>query len=255
MALRDIKHFIPIDDRLATAGQPTEAQLGEVAAAGFQAVINLGLLDPGYCLPDEAGLVASLGLTYKHIPVKFDKPALEDLRTFIAAMDALRDRRVFVHCAANYRVSVFVALWCELRLGWPRARADRHVQRLWKPSPGWALFLEHGREELFSPPAFPDAASRFTAQLERVGWPPQIVWAREADINRDDGLVVSVRPEHERNEDAAWDYDVARAGGSGVALTAVCALGDATCATIGARKGGQLSLDVPQAVVRGTARG
>ena len=72
MAIEDIRHFIRIDERVATAGQPTESQLREVAAAGYEAVANLGLLDPKYCLPDEAGLAASLGLTYSHIPVQFD---------------------------------------------------------------------------------------------------------------------------------------------------------------------------------------
>jgi protein tyrosine phosphatase (PTP) superfamily phosphohydrolase (DUF442 family) len=254
MALRDIKNYIPIDDRLATAGQPTEAQLADVAAAGFEAVVNLGLLDPSYCLPDEAASVAALGLTYKHIPVKFDKPALEDLRAFIDAMDGLDARRVFVHCAANFRVSVFVALWGELRLGWPRARADRHVERLWKPSPGWAAFLERAREDLFAAPAFADAAARFAAQLQRAGWPRQIIWAREADLSRGEEVAVSVRAETERNDDAAWDYDVARASGSGATLTAVCVLGDATCALVSAGQGGRLTMSVPETPVPGTAR-
>jgi hypothetical protein len=46
MALTDIRNFQAIDERLGTAGQPTEAQLGEVAADGYAAVVNLGLLDP-----------------------------------------------------------------------------------------------------------------------------------------------------------------------------------------------------------------
>jgi protein tyrosine phosphatase (PTP) superfamily phosphohydrolase (DUF442 family) len=254
MALADIKNFVAIDDRIATAGQPTEAQLAEVAAAGFQAVVNLGLLDPSYCLPDEAGLAASLGLTYRHIPVRFDAPTPENLQAFVEAMDALGDRRVFVHCAANFRVSVFLALWGELRLGWTRARADRHVERLWRPSEGWAAFLRRCREDLFAAPAFPDAAARFAANLERAGWPRQIVWARAADVTENDGVVVSVRAEDERNDDAAWDYEVARAAGGGIALTAVCSLGDATCATISAAKGSQLTMSVPETLVRGSAR-
>jgi protein tyrosine phosphatase (PTP) superfamily phosphohydrolase (DUF442 family) len=253
MALAGIKNFIAIDERLATGGQPTEAQLAEVAAAGFDAVVNLGLLDRSYCLADEAGLAASLGLSYQHIPVKFDQPTLEDLRAFVEAMDGLRDRRVFVHCAANYRVSVFLAIWGELRLGWTRAAADRHVERLWRPSEVWAEFLDRGRESLFAAPPFADAAARFAAHLERAGWPRRIIWAREADVRRGDALVVSVRAEDERNDDAAWDYEVARAAGAGVALTAVCSLGEATCALISAAQSGKLTLNVPETVVRGSA--
>jgi protein tyrosine phosphatase (PTP) superfamily phosphohydrolase (DUF442 family) len=254
MALKEIKNFVPIDDRLVTAGQPTAAQLAEVAAAGFEAVVNLGMLDPSYCLPDEAGLAASLGLSYRHIPVRFDAPAIEDLRTFLETMDGLADRRVFVHCAANFRVSVFVALWAELRLGWARDRADRLVERLWKPSQGWSAFLERCREDLFAAPPFADAAARFAAHVERAGWPSQIVWAREADIQRGQELVVFVREENQRNEDAAWDYEVARAGGAGVALTAVCSLGEATCALVSAARDGRLTTNVPDTLVLGNAR-
>lgn len=49
-----IKNFLTIADRLACAGQPDENQLAEIAARGFQVVINLGLSDGKYALPDEA---------------------------------------------------------------------------------------------------------------------------------------------------------------------------------------------------------
>jgi protein tyrosine phosphatase (PTP) superfamily phosphohydrolase (DUF442 family) len=141
MPVTDIENFLAIDERVGTAGQPSEAELREVAAAGYQVVINLGLLDPKYCLPDEAGLAASLGLGYRHIPVSFDAPAPEDFAAFVQAMDAAASQRVFVHCAANYRVSSFMALYGELRLGWDRARADAHARALWQPNETWTAFL------------------------------------------------------------------------------------------------------------------
>lgn len=252
MALKDINNFVPLDERLATAGQPTEAQLAEVAAAGFEAIVNLGLLDPSYCLRDEVGLATSLGLSYRHIPVKFDAPTSADLQTFVDAMDGLADRRVFVHCAGNYRVSVFMALFGELRLGWTRERADRLIERLWRPSQVWSDFLGRCREELFASPPFAAATARFAAHLERAGWPREVVWVREGDLKRGDEVVVTAREKDERNDDAAWDYEVARAAGAGVALTAVCTLDDAqTCATVSASKDGQLSLGVPAAPIKG----
>jgi protein tyrosine phosphatase (PTP) superfamily phosphohydrolase (DUF442 family) len=147
MAVGDVKNFVRVDDRLGTAGQPTESQLRDVAAEGYVAVVNLGLLDPNYCLPDEAGLVASLAMAYRHIPVKFDAPAVADFRAFVATMDAGAGRKTFVHCAANYRVSAFVALYGELRLGWSRARADEHARRVWTPNETWLGFIESCRRE------------------------------------------------------------------------------------------------------------
>ncbi|HTA21193.1 MAG TPA: protein tyrosine phosphatase family protein [Polyangia bacterium] len=150
MALTDIKNFLRVDERLGTGGQPTEAQLGDVAADGYAAVINLGLLDPKYCLPDEAGAVASLGLEYRHIPVRFDAPTVEDFRAFASTMDAWSGEKVFVHCAANFRVTAFVALYGELRLGWPRARAEALAQALWQPNDVWRAFIERCRAEVAS---------------------------------------------------------------------------------------------------------
>jgi protein tyrosine phosphatase (PTP) superfamily phosphohydrolase (DUF442 family) len=150
VAITDIKNFIAIDARLGTAGQPTEEQVRDVAAEGYAAVVNLGLLDPKYCLADEAGLVASLGLDYRHVPVKFDAPAVDDFRAFVAVMDDCADKKTFVHCAANYRVSAFVALYGELRLGWPRARADELARRLWAPNETWLAFLERCRREVLA---------------------------------------------------------------------------------------------------------
>ena len=149
MALADIRNFVDVDERIGTSGQPTDAQLLDVAAAGYQHVLNLGLLDPKYCLADEAGSVASLGLGYEHIPVLFDAPTFDNFLRFVDAMDRVRGTRVFVHCAANYRVSSFVSLYGELRNGWSQVDADAHVRRLWEPNPTWADFIARCRR-LFS---------------------------------------------------------------------------------------------------------
>jgi protein tyrosine phosphatase (PTP) superfamily phosphohydrolase (DUF442 family) len=148
MAIHDIKNFLRVDDRLGTGGQPTERQLHELAADDCQVVINLGLLDPKYCLPDESGLVAQLGMTYRHIPVVFDAPQVTELETFVAAMDASASARTFVHCAANYRVSSFVALYGQLRLGWSAEEADAHARRFWQPNETWQRFIAEARRRL-----------------------------------------------------------------------------------------------------------
>jgi protein tyrosine phosphatase (PTP) superfamily phosphohydrolase (DUF442 family) len=145
MPIDDIKNFIAVSDRLGTAGQPSETQLRDVADAGYGVVVNLGLLDPRYCLADEAGTVKSLGLEYHHIPVDFTAPQADDLQRFFEVMDAARDQKVFVHCAANYRVSSFVALYGESRLGWSQEQADAHMRRVWEPNETWTSFIAAAR--------------------------------------------------------------------------------------------------------------
>ena len=145
MPIDEIKNFIAVSDQLGTAGQPSEAQLRDVADAGFEVVVNLGLLDPRYCLADEAGSVASIGLAYHHIPVDFNAPQPDDLRRFLDVMDASQGKKVFVHCAANYRVSSFVALYGESRLGWSAEQGDSHIRRVWEPNPTWTQFIAEAR--------------------------------------------------------------------------------------------------------------
>ena len=70
-------------------------------------MINLARATSDHAIPDEGSVVAGLGMSYVHIPVEFDAPTVEDLRTFIGAMEALRGRKVWVHCVVNARVSAF----------------------------------------------------------------------------------------------------------------------------------------------------
>jgi protein tyrosine phosphatase (PTP) superfamily phosphohydrolase (DUF442 family) len=155
MPVETIANFLPIDDRIGTAGQPTETELREAAEAGYKAVVNLGLLDPRYCLADEAGFVASLGLRYHHIPVQFDAPTVDDFRAFLAAMDECAGDRVLVHCAANYRVSSFMALYGEMKLGWTREQGDAHARTLWPLNETWSGFLARCRNEVVAKAMMP----------------------------------------------------------------------------------------------------
>ena len=150
MAIEDVKNFRQVDERLGTAGQPTEAQFREIARAGYEVVINLGLLDPKYCLPDEAGLLLGLGIEYHHIPVVFGSPQLVDFERFVQVMDSCRERKTFVHCALNWRVSAFVGLYGELRLGWSRERADSQMRTFWEPDGVWTNFAAECRAKLLS---------------------------------------------------------------------------------------------------------
>ena len=130
---------------LATSGQPRDDELPAIAAAGYDVVINLALHDdPRYSLDDEAGAVRALGLEYVHIPVRFDAPAQSDLVAFFEAMDARKGRRIWLHCAANLRVTAFLGLYRTLRCGWPEARAFELMHDVWEPNPAWAAFIRAG---------------------------------------------------------------------------------------------------------------
>ena len=141
-ALESIVRYVPLSESLATAGQPSEEQLAAVAAAGFEVVVNLALhTDPRYSLKDEAATVASVGIEYIHIPVQFSSPTAADLSAFFAAMDSAGQRKVFVHCAHNKRVPVFIALHRIAKQGWSEAAALEAMREVWQPDATWEKFI------------------------------------------------------------------------------------------------------------------
>lgn len=140
--LEVLPNFLQIDENLITSGQPSEAQLVEVSKAGYQMVINLALSDADYSLKDEAASVRQLGMNYVHIPVIWTAPTLSDLGQFFESMDANQNKKIYVHCAANMRASVFIALYRSIRMGWRIEDASIDLLRIWKPDPVWQTFLQ-----------------------------------------------------------------------------------------------------------------
>lgn len=138
---QDVYNYIRVSDHIATGGQPTEAQLAAIAEAGCTTVVNLGLHDADYALPDEPGVVASLGMAYVHIPVLWEQPTRADLEQFCDVLRTLEGKDIFVHCAANVRVSVFVALDRILHQGWNAQEALKGVGIHELPKV-WQTFVE-----------------------------------------------------------------------------------------------------------------
>lgn len=153
-----IKNLVQVSERVATAGQPTEEQLLAIAADGYAAVINLGLQDPRYCLADERASVQAAGMAYCHIPVQFGAPRQDQLDAFFAAMDSNADRKVFVHCAANYRVSCFMALYGQARWNWSGEQAQRLINTTWQPDDVWRAFMATAADRLLPAPDHQAAA-------------------------------------------------------------------------------------------------
>jgi len=144
--LEDILNYLPLAQHLATAGQPTETQLRAVQQAGYEVVINLATPTSTNALPDEAGLVAALGMLYVPIPVLWGKPTLDDLQAFFGALDTYAGRKVFVHCVLNWRVSTFMYLYRIIRLGVPQETAVWDMLSIWEPDEIWSQLIADALE-------------------------------------------------------------------------------------------------------------
>lgn len=151
--LADIRAFLRLSGQIGTAGQPTKEQFGAIKEAGYQVVVNLLPPTSPSALPEEPQAVSALGMEYVSIPVDWEAPKPEDAEQFFAVMDERRGRKVFVHCAANMRVSAFLYLYRTLRLGIDEETARRDLHRIWVPEGCWGQFLEEAARHLSSRPA------------------------------------------------------------------------------------------------------
>ncbi len=139
--LEGIFNFHPINERLVTAGQPAPAHFKMIRAAGFTLVINLAPHGAENAIANEAELVATEGMTYLHIPVAFDNPTEEQFQRFCEALQANPEQKIFIHCAANMRVSAFVYRYRTQVLNEQAANVQADLYKMWKPFGVWAEFI------------------------------------------------------------------------------------------------------------------
>ena len=145
--IEDIVNFLQVSDRLTTAGQPTVEQYPAIAAAGYEVVINLALTDSPNAVVDEGSLASNLGIEYIQIPVEWTAPTLADFQNFTSVMDAHPDHKIFVHCAANKRVSAFVYLY-RICQGVDELIARQDLVKIWTPNLIWEQFIDRTRSSI-----------------------------------------------------------------------------------------------------------
>ncbi|MEM7360646.1 MAG: protein tyrosine phosphatase family protein [Pseudomonadota bacterium] len=142
-SISGVYNYLPISEQITTSGQPTEAQLLAIRDAGYATVINLAPANVENALPDEAASLATIDLPYIHIPVNFKAPSEANFSRFIEAMQGMEGQKVWVHCAANMRVSAFMYRYrCEV-LGEEPSIAQRSLNKIWEPIGVWRQFVDN----------------------------------------------------------------------------------------------------------------
>ena len=133
--LQSVLNFYAMTANIGTAGQPAPDQFTQVRDADYSAVINLAMPESANALANEGEIVNALDMAYTHIPVPWDAPTAEHVKTFFDTMDALEknDQHVLVHCAANYRASVFTYKYLTLRKGLSAEEATTPLLKKWLP--------------------------------------------------------------------------------------------------------------------------
>jgi protein tyrosine phosphatase (PTP) superfamily phosphohydrolase (DUF442 family) len=147
VGIEESYNFRRIHERLTTSGVVSAAQLSDLRAEGYDALINLLPDTQEHAVADEARIVREQGLEYVYIPVAFGAPRRSDLEAFVDALDRLTSKKTHVHCAANYRVSAFYSLYALRRGLCTEVEADALVSDLWNPAdyPVWRAFIADER--------------------------------------------------------------------------------------------------------------
>jgi uncharacterized protein (TIGR01244 family) len=145
-AFVDLFNHVQVNARLSTSGAITAPAVAQMAQEGYAGLINLLPDDNKSALEKESELAAAQGLVYHHIPVDFSAPTTADYHAFERALRSFgEEQKVYVHCAANMRASVFVAIYGTRCMDWSTERARSHIAEVWEPNPVWLAFLSaHG---------------------------------------------------------------------------------------------------------------
>ncbi|MEL0115948.1 MAG: phosphatase, partial [Gammaproteobacteria bacterium] len=75
-------------------------------------------------------------------PVDFNNPLDEDFNKFVAALEQNKHKKIWVHCAANMRVSAFVFKYRRDVLGLSPKNIEVDLETIWVPNKTWGSFLE-----------------------------------------------------------------------------------------------------------------
>ncbi|MET0106548.1 MAG: protein tyrosine phosphatase family protein [Sedimenticola sp.] len=141
MSIEDITNYKAVSETLASSGQPEEMQFKDIAQAGFEVVINLAMPNSDNAIPEEGYIVTARKMMYVHLPVPFEAPTVEHLKSFFALLEALEGKKCWVHCVVNYRVSAFMYQYFRLVHKVSAEDAKKVIIAEWKPDQVWREFM------------------------------------------------------------------------------------------------------------------
>jgi len=138
------QNFTQFNNNLSTSGALTQASLGFFKHNHYAYVINLLPDQHALAWLDEHKQLELYGIEYIYIPVNFKNPLQADLNQFYSALARCSNQKVHIHCAANYRVSVFYGLYAFKNNILNIQDAQAVMRHYWDPfaNPVWRQFIE-----------------------------------------------------------------------------------------------------------------
>ena len=81
-------------------------------------------------------------MDYINIPVDFSHPTEADFEQFVLHMQNQDSQKIWVHCAANMRVSCFIFKYRTAILGENLIDAEADLKKIWQPNKTWQDFID-----------------------------------------------------------------------------------------------------------------
>lgn len=143
MSASEAYNFREASDLVHTAGLMSEQQLSGLGQEGYTTVVNLLPNEHEYAVAGEEAIVSSQGIKYYYIPVDFLAPNDDDYEKFEQLISQSSSEKIMVHCAANYRVSAFYAIYAYHNIGWSSEKAMEFISSVWslEDHPAWKEFV------------------------------------------------------------------------------------------------------------------
>ncbi len=137
----------PIHPNLMTSALPEEEDFAEMAAQGYEVVISLCQDIDAKTLEDEDTLVSRAGMRYIHLPVTFAEPTIDDYELLRDILRSVQNRKVWLHCARNWRVSAFMVIYHIIEMSMSHSEAEEIAHRIWKPNEIWQARIDEAIEK------------------------------------------------------------------------------------------------------------
>ena len=143
-------NFININERVSSSGLIITVDLQSFVDEGYDCVINLLPDSNEHAREGEKESFATLGIDYHYIPVDWEAPTKANFKAFETAMLATQDKKLHIHCAANYRATAFYGIYAHKHFSWSTDKINEFTDEVWALSdyPVWRTFVDEMTNEL-----------------------------------------------------------------------------------------------------------
>lgn len=143
MNIENSHNYRKISEQVTTSGVVDKVILNRLSHQGYEVVINLLPIGHKKEIKDEKDIIHSQGIDYIYLPVSFEEPKQADVEQFISILEKIGNKKVHIHCSANWRVSVFYSIFLVEKDIWSIEQAENFILSIWQPKeyPAWQQLL------------------------------------------------------------------------------------------------------------------